>query len=565
MLALSRDGIRNARRILTNRQSLHGVLPSTSQSVTSRRFYPIIKRTAAVPILSDQDAKLINIGHFVGIKGTVKRPEKVSSPEVELSTIEQHLRQNFRVSGEAVFCNILKPLEDGNEQLLFTLRNNHERWLPTLFLACGRAMSNVHKDNRQLILNRIIGQLQINEISWSVLAFNVYLRVLMENDVEFDVNKQLHDAEVTKGLSLDQESFRLFLEQLALQGKVDASRNLTYEMAKRGLILDAQCNSAIIYGFAVHGYEKKADSLYQQTKDRHGSEGQILALEALAKAAAARNDLDQLRKILRIAVDDEKKLTLSNGSVFDILWLLTEKSRTKDGLETMPLIEQILSRVSHQWGFFKLLIREIERHLAHGHYYIALTLLEDSTKVKDFIHKQQKLVLVDQIQTRLCRQLIKNHSPIPKVKEVANRAMVVLKSYPSISKFIYDELLKNVLTFKEFSLETRFEYFSSLIDFVDLERTRPHLILPLLASCDDLSARLTLLFRCERLGYKDFSKLDTKCLVKLLLQPLYDKQNRKTTDREPWVFRFSSMSIESKSNRDYIEDEKGPRVEELSR
>ncbi|KAK6059135.1 hypothetical protein COOONC_03239 [Cooperia oncophora] len=89
---------------------------------------------------------------------------------------------------------------------------------------------------------------------------------------------------------------------------------------------------------------------------------------------------------------------------------------------------------------------------------------------------------------------------------------------------IHDDLLFAVVMYKEFSMDKRMEYVNALLDMVDRDRNRPHLVLPLLASAGDVDERLKIIFRCSTAGYKDLSELDITVLSQLVLQPLYDKQ-----------------------------------------
>lgn len=120
---------------------------------------------------------------------------------------------------------------------------------------------------------------------------------------------------------------------------------------------------------------------------------------------------------------------------------------------------------------------------------------------------------------------------------------------PSVFVFrprIHDDLLYAVIMYKEFTMDKRIEYVTALIDMVDRERTRHHLVLPLLTryrlesccldvigqtiiwhpqkfSTEDIEERLKIIFRCTNIGYKDLSQLDILVLSHLVLQPLYGK------------------------------------------
>ncbi|CAJ0577115.1 unnamed protein product, partial [Mesorhabditis spiculigera] len=520
--------IRNARYF----SGFTGLLQRSAAQSLADNVCPIqhrhstIFRRPAVPNLPDADAKLINIGHYKGVKGTTERPPRQNAPEVELNRIESHMRQNQRVAAESVFCDLLKPLEEKQETFVAAIRANSTRWVPTIIYTCGRTMSNIHKSKRQIILQRMLNALDALEIPLDVHGFNSYLRVLLENDADFDAAALMAEAEEKRKLTLNQESFQLLLEQLSRRGEIDLSKNLSYVLANRGLLLDDKCNASIIYGFAVRGHWQKAKSLYEQTEGRYGVEARSLAFDALAKAAAAQGNTKELRNLL--ASEPHKQSPLSADGCFDVIWLLASQP-SEAAAPDIVLIEKLLKEIgSHPAGFFKRLTREIERHITHGYYYSALALIEDAMKVRTFIQNQQRLVLVDQIVTRLCRSFFPAEVPIPVIREVCDRAMVMLKNIPEIGKRLYDEILKSILMYKDFTIDQRFDHFRAFIDHVDLERERHHLILPLLANCDDTEQRLKYLFRCTNLGYKDISKLDERTFAKLVLQPLYEQQRERT-------------------------------------
>ncbi|KIH61508.1 hypothetical protein ANCDUO_08221 [Ancylostoma duodenale] len=87
---------------------------------------------------------------------------------------------------------------------------------------------------------------------------------------------------------------------------------------------------------------------------------------------------------------EQRRLILSANDILETIWLLSEKSRDGDGAEYVNLTEQMLNHTSRGPGFFRLLIREVERHICHQHYYTAVALLEDTNRISDCLKNQQK-------------------------------------------------------------------------------------------------------------------------------------------------------------------------------
>ncbi|KAK6059134.1 PPR repeat protein [Cooperia oncophora] len=238
--------------------------------------------------------------------------------------------------------------------------------------------------------------------------------------------------EEKRKLEPDQHTFEVLLTGIARKGDVEGCRKMVYEMARRGFLVNSACNDALVYCFAVRGHHAKADSLAEQALGKYGADAVSSAQGACAKAAAARVDLNRLRKVLRRAVmGAERKLILSSSDVLETIWLLAEKSRDGDGAEFVNLTEQMLNHTNHESGFFRLLIREVERHISHQHYYTAVALLEDTNRIADCLKNQQKSLFLDQMIAQLSRQVIRNEVNVVKLNDIANRVVAIFQNHPN--------------------------------------------------------------------------------------------------------------------------------------
>ncbi|EYC44663.1 hypothetical protein Y032_0454g1736 [Ancylostoma ceylanicum] len=485
--------------------------------------YPYCSTSNAEFVIADDD-RLINRNDFRGVSAKNEKRENARLPETVLSRIQESLRRNYRVSASTVFIDVVKKLEEEDGSLVSTLRRSPNRWLPLLFRACGRAASNIPKTSRQQILARFWKQLNLKEILIDVPSINAMLCSMLENDLRFDSNEVLEDVECRRRLEPDQETFQLLLTNLALDGNTEACRAMVYEMAKRGFIVNRACNDALVYCFAVRGHHAKADSLAEQALGKYGADAVASAQGACARAAAARADLNRLRAVLRRAVmGEQRRLILSVSDILETIWLLSEKSRDGDGAEYVNLTEQMLNHTSRGPGFFRLLIREVERHICHQHYYTAVALLEDTNRISDCLKNQQKFLFLKQMIGQLSRQIVRNEVNVTKMNDIANRVVAIFQNHQNAPR-IHDDLLYAVIMYKDFTMDKRIEYVTALIDMVDRERMRHHLVLPILTSTDDIEERLKIIFRCANIGYKDLSQLDISVLSHLVLQPLYDRQ-----------------------------------------
>ncbi|KAK5982198.1 hypothetical protein GCK32_007014, partial [Trichostrongylus colubriformis] len=91
----------------------------------------------------------------------------------------------------------------------------------------------------------------------------------------------------------------------------------------------------------------------------------------------------------------------------------------------------MLNHTSHESGFFRLLIREVERHISHQHYYTAVALLEDTNRIGDCLKNQQKSLFLNQMIGQLSRQVVRNEVNVTKINDIANRVVAVFQNHPN--------------------------------------------------------------------------------------------------------------------------------------
>ncbi|GMT10007.1 hypothetical protein PFISCL1PPCAC_1304, partial [Pristionchus fissidentatus] len=479
-------------------------------------------RSTVAVTLSPQDEKLIQRGEFYGVASTKKREQKTNSPEWALSRLHEFLHRNYRVSPEIVMVDLLLRLENEDEALISLLRRSPDRWIPMAIQCCGRALSTIQIENRRTIAKRMWSQIEKTNLPISIDSFNARLRVKMENDEKWNPSETLKEIEDERGLVPNQETFHLLLEKFAQTGNADQCNKLFYEMARRGLSpSDAIAQSHLVYASEVRGYNKKVDSMIEQSSSKFGPEGEALCLGAACVAAAAGGRIDRLRELLRRSVDDRLTLRIPIESVFEVIWKLSEKSADKETNHDV-VIEEILSRCQHPPGFFKFLYREIERHISSSHFRTSIILLEETMRVGQALKNQERILFADQMVGRMCRAMVRSETDRETMKEIANRMEATLNLR---SRFVHDELLMSALTLKKCDSDDRIDSLSSLIAYVDPTRERPHIVLPILAASSNLDDRLKVLYRSSSLGYSNLDELDGKLMAEYILQPLYKRSS----------------------------------------
>uniref|UniRef100_A0A1I7XLT4 Leucine-rich PPR motif-containing protein, mitochondrial n=1 Tax=Heterorhabditis bacteriophora TaxID=37862 RepID=A0A1I7XLT4_HETBA len=321
----------------------------------------------------------------------------------------------------------------------------------------------------------------IAEIFVSITALNERLSVLLENDSQWSVIQELKDIKKRKLVEPSQYTYELLLEKLAREGDLDNCKEIIRLLLQRGFVLSKECINSLIYCYTFRGQHNKADTLVKKSTEKYGPIAFAEAQGVCLRASAAKGDISQLCEVLRRAttnIEDDQSY-ISSDDMLETIWLLTENSHNGHDIKSMNLIEQILDQMRHEKGFFRKLIREVERHISHQHYLTAVTLLEDTNKVAEYIKNQRPSVYMQQMLGQLCRQLIRNKVDVTKVSDIANRINAIFRSRPEIYR-IHDDILYAALMEKNYSQEQRMEFFFLFIDAVDKERQREHLILPLL-------------------------------------------------------------------------------------
>lgn len=180
------------------------------------------------------------------------------------------------------------------------------------------------------------------------------------------------------------------------------------KMNAQGIIPTFQSELAHIFVLSARGDEEGAKLLIDKALAKYGNDKKPECLAAQIRGSVSYGNMDMLRKLLRSAVvtsDNIKLIDISHkptarlillipyDALFDIIWRLAKRSRKRDGQEFSGLTLQILESAQRTTGYFKRLMRETERHIAHGHYYSATSLLSDTTRVKSQMETQRKFCM----------------------------------------------------------------------------------------------------------------------------------------------------------------------------
>lgn len=474
--------------------------------------------------LTSSTDKLFKRNDFLGVPAQVQKEAKSSDPDIIIASILLQASKNFRVRSEDFLENVLCRIESRDPCFLETLRRSSARYVPSLIRICGNPLSDLSNNEKQVVLDRLLSGLEGCGVNHDIDAFNATIAVYNEIDHDFNAWDMLERAD-RLCLKPDAETFHLLISRLAVLGDLPAIREMSLEAGRRGIILGESKDYSLIYCCAVRGMYSQAEAFVERALGKYGDEAKGKAFASYVRALAARQDIDALRKVLRRAVVSGHtarglKLCIPHEDVLETIWLLTKCGIDGDGREHEALCAQMLELSEKQKGFFKHLTRNVEKHISHSKFHSAVTILEESNRVKECLENQQRTSYLVELMSRLANRMIVTGETPRRVKEIVNRLSAAFRE--NEVRFA-DSFMYAALTCRYFSADRKLEYFSELVDVVDPARERIHIILPLLTSAESLSDRLKMLFSCISLGYKNTADLDIRMLSHLFLNSIYEE------------------------------------------
>ncbi|KAI6199289.1 hypothetical protein M3Y96_00611200 [Aphelenchoides besseyi] len=474
--------------------------------------------------LSEADIKLINRGDFLGIKTQNEMVYKQIAAETAIGSLQEQVLNNRRANAEYFMAHVLLPLESKDEAFKSSIMRRADFYVPLILRFCGRVMTDLNTSKRTIILNRVVGALEKNDIPLSLSSVNALLESRLDNDDKFDPMQMLKEIEEKRQLVPDLRFFNCLAWQFAKLGLFREFDNLMYEMKKRGISPNAETERARIFCCERSGISLKAESLVKRYVGLYGADKEAEAFGAACCGAASGQHLARLRVLLRKTVKknnlgDRYILMIPQQSLFDVIFELAKHSIDGLGKEHMSFVQEILEHASRYSGFFKLLFSESERHINHNYFYTAMTIMGDMFRVSDSLHNQNKGKFNYHLIGRLANRMVAANMDKNVLIELANRLAAIF----GVDIRFYDNIVLAILTYRFYTPMQKFEQFRAFADMIDPERERIHIILPLITSCTDPYDRCKMLYRCTNLGYTNVSDLSPLVLAKQILIPLFEK------------------------------------------
>uniref|UniRef100_A0A0N4ZLR1 DUF4132 domain-containing protein n=1 Tax=Parastrongyloides trichosuri TaxID=131310 RepID=A0A0N4ZLR1_PARTI len=474
--------------------------------------------------MMEENNELVDKGHFRGVKSTKKLSEKSNeqqNPENVYSKLYYQSKNNFQIKGDDFVTSILLPLEKGDENLIRMLKNDKDA-INFILSLCGKLMPGVSIKNRNIILDRLWNVLEKEGFQIDLKTINTRLQIWSENDKPFNVKEMLHNLEIKRKLSPDNEFMIHMMNQLARSGLKDELSNFKNEFLKRGIFIGKEYELAEIRCASVKNMITKADSLIKSYIKKHGEEGKREAYSAAILGASQQLNFPRISSLLRKTMVFKNSgknrnlvIDLDQGVLFDAIWNFVVMSSPSDEEAIVNLTEELLKHMNRDKGYFKLLNREAIRHISENYYYSGVTLIGETFRLKEALSNQEKNKFIMHLTRRLFNRMIRNRVEESKIKNIAYR----LSTYTDRSYNLFFDLALSILTFKEYTNYERLDTLLAFIDNVDPNRERHHLILPMIVDSRDYQKNLPILFRWKNAGYTDLSKLDIDIINRNVITP----------------------------------------------
>uniref|UniRef100_A0A0N5A8F2 RAP domain-containing protein n=1 Tax=Syphacia muris TaxID=451379 RepID=A0A0N5A8F2_9BILA len=455
---------------------------------------------------------------FIGVTKTGKK-SSISAENI-IALLMHNVSRNFRLKSQDFLDGLVVPLEAGNPSVLKLLHGSNEL-VPRLIGYCGRAMSDLSCKDRQSVLDRFWAALLAKDFLIDINAFNSRLSVFLENDYNFPVWETLVELKDFHLLP-NATTFAALLARSSIEGDLHLIRKLALKAERFNIDLGVQTCLANIRALALTGKYDDAELCMKESLQKFDEEYQLDCTYAYALGVAANSDTKKLQKIMKATTElysldsdvDRNMLSFSYSQLFEILW---ELSKTWNNKESLDFFSEFLDYASRQTGFFKYLIREIDRHVLEHHYAAALLLVREVFRIRGFLERQNRDQYLFEIIGRFAHTMIMGKEPMEKI----NTVLRDLRSFIG-DRIVYEHnFLYDALTCKHLNVSEKLVYFNGLIKTVDRKCTRPHLILPIIINLKSLSEKLKALEVFTSLGYKDISLLHGKTMNMLLLKPLF--------------------------------------------
>ncbi|KAL3985411.1 hypothetical protein ACH3XW_38525 [Acanthocheilonema viteae] len=444
--------------------------------------------------------------------------EAKQSPDFIIAGLRDIYQKRLTIQSRVFTDSILIPLESKNGNVIEFLQRSGDTHIPFLLSLCGLPMSDATCSAKTAIADRLWNALIHANIPITQAAMKSRLKILIENDQTFDALQMLREAETTFGLEPDEEFFTIILQELSMTGSINAMNWMIREIKRRELPVNAEMKASQIYCYFKND-DESAMELLQNAIEEYGSEIEPLIFVVRCQIAIEKCNIQNFKLLLDSSSSSNLLLKLlTDEMVGKFVWLLARNGSDSMGKDHEQLCTEILRKVRKEHGFFKLMVREANRHAVHGMFYSALSYFHSDlhTSAKSIFRSGSDFGRHMDWVDCFSKALINADLPLEELKTLFTH----INRNTHHAHFLLEQILYCVLTHKFLSVQKCLLLTLELLEILDPFCIKIHLIIPLLIRASAVEQRLEILARFLSVGYNGLNHLNYSVVQKLVLQPL---------------------------------------------
>ncbi|CAG9532955.1 unnamed protein product [Cercopithifilaria johnstoni] len=447
------------------------------------------------------------------------------SPDFIIAGLRDIYQKRLTVQSHVFIDSILIPLESKNGNLVEFLQRSGDTHVPFLLSLCGLPMSDATCSAKSSIADRLWNALIRANVPITHAAMKSRLRTLIENEQAFDALQMLKEAEITFGLEPDEEFFTAILQGLSVTRSINTMNWMIREIKRRKLTVNREMKISQIYCYFKNDDHKAVD-LLQNAITEYGNEFEPLIFMVRCQIAIEKCNIQDFKLLLdSFSSSDLSLKLLTDEMVVKFVWLLACNGTDSMGKDHEQLCTEILRKVRKEHGFFKLMVREANRHAVHGMFYSALSYFHSDLheSAKSTFGSGSDLGRHMEWVSCFSKALINADLPLEELKTLFTH----INRNTHHAHFLLEKILYCVLTQKFLSIQKSLLLTLELLKILDPYRTKIHVIISLLVRASGVEQRLEILSRFLSVGYNDLNHLNYGAVRKLVLQPILGEDGAK--------------------------------------
>ncbi|VDK86735.1 unnamed protein product [Litomosoides sigmodontis] len=447
------------------------------------------------------------------------------SPDFIIAGLRDIYQKRLTIQSHVFIESILVPLESKNDNLVEFLQRSGDTHVPFLMSLCGLPMSDATCSAKSAVADRFWNALICANIPITHATMKSRLKILIENEQKFDALQMLKDAETIFNLKPDEEFFTFILQELSVMGSVSTMNWMMREIERRKLSVNKEMKASQIYCYLKND-DNNAMKLLQSAVAEYGTEIEPLIFMVRCQVAIEKRNIQDFKQLLDSYSSSDLPLKLlTDEMVIKFVWFLARNGIDSMGKDHEQLCTEILRKVRKEHGFYKLMVREANRHAVHGMFYSALSYFHSD------LHSSAKSIfgsgndLGRRVEWVGCfsKALINANLPLEEFKTLLTH----INRNTHHAHFLLEQILYCVLTHKCLSVQKSLLLTLELLKILDSFCTKIHVVVPLLIRASGVEHRLEILAHFLSAGYDDLNHLSYGVVWKWVLQPLLGEENAK--------------------------------------